>query len=337
MSASGSEQTSIDFVVAEIKRTLISKKELRKSQDEVLSLKNQLKRAEECLNESRREYEREKLQKEIIIAEKKVVESKFDEIALKLKLKNQQYDDLLKSKNTVGENAKVSIGTQTIKIEPNEIGVVNVPISTPSTTSSAAVRTMAAKAGTKRKQSVLTDYKLRRPKRNTGSNDCGTMDSNSKPEQTYKRYTCFHCFDSWGKDVKQNTCMPIRETTFESWHPQLRYDVEKGPDPKLSIRTFTDYYGYHNHIKNDHAESNSSKLSNNFHMSRCSIPFKNPVGDLELNYTPTGKKICEICYVRFKQPNRLQKHLEIEHANLSVLTKNELFGIWFKYDEMLTL
>ena len=72
-------------------------------------------------------------------AERKTFEVKFDAVSSKLKLKTHEYDSLLKSK-TKSQDIKIfvtpesqvqksSIGTQTIKQEPEEIGVVNVPAS----------------------------------------------------------------------------------------------------------------------------------------------------------------------------------------------------------------
>ena len=74
MCDSDSEQTSIDFVVAEIKRSLISKREYVKSQNQISDLKLQLQEVKERLKERRKEYEREKLKNDIIIAEKKYQE-----------------------------------------------------------------------------------------------------------------------------------------------------------------------------------------------------------------------------------------------------------------------
>ena len=101
-------------------------------------------------------------------AENKTLETKFNEVSLKLNLKSRQYDCLRKS----GENERVSndskkpettsIGTQTIKEEPQEIGVVNVPSPLPGPSN----RSQPAKAGKKRTNPGMTeDTKPIQPKR----------------------------------------------------------------------------------------------------------------------------------------------------------------------------
>ena len=101
-------------------------------------------------------YERERLKNEIIEAEKKVLGSKLTEIELKLKLKTQEYDELLKWKNS-GDNPieKVSFGTQTA-IEESRPSIETITgIMSPSTTTKAAGemigKATSTKARTKRK------------------------------------------------------------------------------------------------------------------------------------------------------------------------------------------
>ena len=135
----------------------------------VEGMKRELVQKNEELQIMKAEYEREKLQKDIILAEKKVVESRFNEIKLKLKLKTKEYDELLKSKNPDGNlTEKVSIGFQTIAREPSAtvVETVEATISAPATSSTAAISptqkttsavtasvvTSTAKKGVKRKE-----------------------------------------------------------------------------------------------------------------------------------------------------------------------------------------
>ena len=110
-------------------------------------------------------YERERLKNKIIEAEKKVLGSKLTEIELKLKLKTQKYDELLKWKNS-GNNPieKVSFGTQTA-IEESRPAIETItgrmsPATTTTTTTAAGEMTGKAtstKARTKRKQLDLVE------------------------------------------------------------------------------------------------------------------------------------------------------------------------------------
>ena len=105
-------------------------------------MRSELKNAKEDLKRMKSNYEEQKLKIDIIQAEKECLESekktfelKFNELSLKLKLKTNQYDSLLSSEKTDCESNDtelMSSGTQTVKEEPHEIGIVNNPTSTSS-------------------------------------------------------------------------------------------------------------------------------------------------------------------------------------------------------------
>ena len=100
---------------------------------------NMVPRAEEDVKRMKSKYEDEKLRIEIIQAEKECLQSKMktlelksNELSLKLKLKTKQYDALVSSRKTdckSNDSENISIGTQTVKEEPTEIGIVNNPCS----------------------------------------------------------------------------------------------------------------------------------------------------------------------------------------------------------------
>ena len=133
-------ENQYNAVFETIKSNLVPKVELGKCILESKRLKLDLENAKEELKKIKSKYEEEKLkndiiqaEKECLEAEKKTFELKFNEISLKLKLKTNQYDSLLSSGTTdckPTDTDKISIGTQTVKEEPQDIGIVNIPTST---------------------------------------------------------------------------------------------------------------------------------------------------------------------------------------------------------------
>ena len=143
-----------------IKSNLVPKNQYEELQNEILFLKSALESKTNDLKKMKSQYEEQKLaidiiqaEKQSLEAEKKTFEFKFNEVFLKLKQKTNQYDSLL---NSQGNNSKlksihnVSDGTQTIKEEPQEIGIVNFPFS-----SSSRQDRLTAKTGTKRTHSSI--------------------------------------------------------------------------------------------------------------------------------------------------------------------------------------
>ena len=341
MSDSETEKTGVDFIIGEIKDRFISKAKYSKLQNEVAALKRELQTAKQNANEVRklkwelerekenmkeikREYDREKLQNDIVRAEKKVAESKYGAMELKLKLKNQQYDELLK-KTECNRNQKESSETQTIKMEAVESGEVKVPSMPSSKVGTATGQATGptselapAKAGTKRKQSNSAGDKLRRSKRKAQT---------KVSESPKKLYNCAECFNEWGKDIEK------KFRYFES--PTGRYrpieDKSTAPDPQLKIQTFTNFEDYEKHLIDVHNMWSDPNLTR----GKCGIAFFIPYGepDREWNYTPFGDKVCVVCDVPFEEQTRYDQHFEIEHADLNELTKNELYAIWYKYDQ----
>ena len=171
-------------------------------------------------------------------AEKKTFEVKFDAVSSKLKLKTHQYDSLLKSKPksqdikicVTQESQKTSIETQTIKQEPEEIGVVNVPASL-----SSQPRTPPAKTGTKR-TSDDDNRKIMKAKRKKTGNPPSRI--TRKSTENKRKFSCKGCHDDWGVDVEMNHGRDPDKT-----------DV---PNPRETIPTFSSFDDYKNHLVGIH-------------------------------------------------------------------------------------
>ena len=156
-------QTIYNTVFEEIKTNLVPKVQYEKSQRDVAYLREEMTNVKEELKNMKLKYEEQKLtieilqaEKESLEAEKKTFEVKVKEVSLKLKEKTYQYESqknaLNASQNKVCVTEKISTGSQTIKEEAPEIGVVNVPASCSS--SKASKRTHSETFLTKEKEST---------------------------------------------------------------------------------------------------------------------------------------------------------------------------------------
>ena len=201
-------------------------------------------------------------------AEKKTFEVKFDEVSSKLKLKTHEYDSLLKSKSK-SQDIKVfvrqesqnveksSIGTQAIKQEPEEIGVVNVPASL-----SSQPKTSPAKNGTKRTSHDDNRKVTKAKRKKTDNSDSGVT---RKSTENNKKFTCMECHDDWGMDVQMNHGGdPDKTGVF---------------NPRLIIRTFSSFEAYKNHRVGDHediyTDFNRYRSSNGKACKICGLKFIN--------------------------------------------------------------
>ena len=132
--ATSVEQMKNKFVTASLLQ--LSKK--------VEAMESDLFKKDEDFQKMKAAYEQEKLKNDIIIAEKKVVESRFNEIELKLMLKNQEYDELLKSKKSDDNTNTKSIGIQITEKEPSTTIAVGVEETIATSSSAAIISSMSA-------------------------------------------------------------------------------------------------------------------------------------------------------------------------------------------------
>ena len=161
MSDSEVEHEVFENITDQMKRKFVTRKRYN---TKVYQMKEELEKKNEHFQklEIFKLYERERLKNKIIEAEKKVLGSKLTEIELKLKLKTQEYDELLKWKNSDDNPIeKVSFGTQTaIEESRPSIETITGRMSPATTTKAAGEMTGKAtstKARTKRKQLDLVE------------------------------------------------------------------------------------------------------------------------------------------------------------------------------------
>ena len=180
-------------VFESIKLNLVPISTHEESKNEISRLKLELQNARNDIQKLKLEYEEQKMTIDIIQAEKesleaetKTTEAKLKEVSMKLKHKTHQYDCIMKkSSGDSLQIQKTATATQTIKEEPNEIGVVNVPASSSSKTNQSAV-----KAGTKRKYHMSTPSDDKKRKIYPSSIQSFTI-----------KFTCEDCLGDWRRRI----------------------------------------------------------------------------------------------------------------------------------------
>ena len=234
-------------------------------------------------------------------AEKKTFDVKFDAVSSKLKLKTHEYDSLIKSKaksqdikifvTPESQVQKSSIGTQTIKQEPEEIGVVNVPAS-----SSSQPKPPPAKPGTKRTSSNDDNRKITKAKRKKIDS---TTRLTRKSTGNKPKFTCMDCHYDWGSDVVENHIFDPDKTGVSN--------------PRHTIQTFSsiDDYKIHRHEVHD---AIYTELVNHYQ-----------------SYNGRTDCTCKICGLKFTNKDVHDMHVDLDHINLTGMSNQEIFGLYMKY------
>ena len=300
-----SDTLKIDRLEVEMKTLQAENSELQNVKNELEKLKSEIALKIDVLEAGMKTLD----------AEKRTIESKFDEVSVKLKLKTHEYDSLLNSKQDrrqvklvfkQNETEKTSIGIQTIKEEPIEIGVVNVPASF-----SSQPKEPPVKSGTKRTSSNVGDRKIVQAMR------MKTEKSNSTPRITRQSITkkdlinCSDCFGRWGSEI---------EYGYDG-------DPDKtgAPNPSEVIKTFSSLKAYENHVQEDDCYD----VCPVFYWAQYSFS-PNSVDSRYQN----ADFICKICDSRFVYRQNYERHIDIEHCNSGSrydITKKQMFDLYLKH------
>ena len=299
-------ENQYNAVFETIKSNLVPKVELGKCILESKRLKLDLENAKEELKKIKSKYEEEKLkndiiqaEKECLEAEKKTFELKFNEISLKLKLKTNQYDSLLSSGTTdckPTDTDKISIGTQTVKEEPQDIGIVNIPTST-------------SDIGKKRISTLSADNQRKKAKRKKTTRSDSNARNTRRSTRNERKFTCEYCIDEWGVTV---------ECDFGG-DP----DKENAPDPRQITSAFSFFEALKNHYINDH-----DAIRELFCEEKSCLHYERH-SNLD-RYAPHGKNICEICDLSFKFKDHYDQHMAIGHADQD-MTNKQFYDLYLKY------
>ena len=296
-------ENQYNAVIEAIKSNLVPKVELGRSKLESKGLKKELEKAKEELKKMNSKYEEEKLkndiiqaEKECLEAEKKTFELKFNEISLKLKLKTNQYDSLLSAGKTDCKPTE-SAENHTMKAEPNEIGIVNVPDSSSSS------------IGTKRTSSVPADDQTKKAKRKKTTRSDSNTRNNRMSTRNERKFTCEYCIVKWGVKIERDF----------GGDP----DKENAPDPRQIISTFSSFEALKNHNINDHYA-----VGELFCEEKSCLDYEEH-SNLDL-YAPHGENICEICDLSFKFKKHYDQHVATGHANQD-MTNKQFYDLYLKY------
>ena len=183
-------ESNYNEVFEVIKSNLVPKIQYEKSQLEVVNLKEIVRKLNANKSEQMNRIMILMAENESLKAEKKTFEVKVKEVSLKLKQKTYQHLSLLNqsqknalnaSQNNVCVTEKISTGTQTIKEEPPEIGVVNVPASCSS--SKASKRTSTSEQTLNYSKRCMTEKS--KVKSIECPQDCLESDSDSEEDDEF--------------------------------------------------------------------------------------------------------------------------------------------------------
>ena len=282
------QKLTIDIIKAE-KETLEAEKKTIRAQVDILLGERESLLARQKSSEAERES---------FSAMKIVYDAKLNELSLKLKQKTHQYDSLLKSKEADAKDKifdKPSTGTQTIKEEPNEIGIVNIPTSTSSKENETVAKTGTKRQNVSSEKGDLETPKTKPKRKKVETDSCPP--TTRKSTQSKVTFTCGPCVDHWGLRV---------ENKFQG--DPNKSDV---PDPKQKISTFSSFEDYKNHLREAHFFANH---------------------DLKKLYdNPNSKFVCNICDSSFKCQHVYDDHMVIEHAKLQ-MTNRQFFNLYLFHE-----
>ena len=254
------------------------------------------------------EAEKESLEAEKvkIEAEKKIFEVKFNELSLKLKLKSSQCESLLSSGKTDCKSI-MSAETQTVKVEPSEIRIVNVPAS--SSSRIVAKRTITISADDQRKKA-----KRKKTRSNSTTQKIRKSTQNKRNTIVSEFFTCEECIDIWGEKIQEDF----------GGDP----DREDAPDPKQSITAFSSFEALKKHVIDVHLDD----------LDVLYEPFCDEISCLQHGRhaygwrvcAPHGKNRCSICDLSFKVKKHLDQHVATGHANHD-MTNKQFYELYLTY------
>ena len=254
------------------------------------------------------QHEEDKLKVDLIEAENKRLQVSFqswkannDVLTWRLKLKSHQLDSLNANiqKNDSPEKLHCSIGTQTIKEEPESIGVVNVPASC----SSRKMDVPKSSTTATTTQSKLETRKSLNAKPQVGAKRKSFQPSNQERRKSQriipKSFVCETCIYDWGKE-------------FEF---QRGFSHENLPNPIDHISTFLSSRELRLHMAEKH---NYVEV---YHGSICAdkncLQFNNrkrPEYNC-ISQFPHGDIVCDTCKVTYKFEEDLNRHVQLVHSN----------------------
>ena len=293
------------------------------------------------------QHEEQKLKFDVVEAEKKRLEAvannweaSYNEMYLKLKLKNHQLNSLSSEgrKNKAVEGQKCSIGTQTIKKEPASISAVNNPSSFSGSQTSADIQNLStvqnsstatnslqqnSRSSAVYSSSMEACFKIQaglRIKRKRFESE--GQERKSKRINNQKFFNCEHCSYEWstkfGEQMQQKRRLKEDIQTLDS-----------KPGPFECISTFSTLWELKSHIVEVHGWSydefckEKSCLQHKEHTEREHYS----KGSLRGSYILHGDLACDTCEVTFECKYDLASHVKLIHGNIAQMSTFEVWNL----------
>ena len=302
-------------VLKQIQSQVVPKAKYEESQNEVEKLKSMLEDANgqvrglvdelknmrarwECEKEQMKaQHKEQKLKFDVVEAEKKRLEAvannweaSYNEINLKLILKNHQFNSLTVDdrKRKADEAQKCSIGTQTIKEEPDSVAAVNVPSSCSSCEKSSDVPTLFTEL--QNSPTITESVGIKRKRSESASQDR----RKSKRMNTKKIFNCEFCICDWSDAFEEGN----RDVTDSSDY----------------ISSFSSVRELKVHMIEEHG-----RLRENFCKKKSCLE--------EKNHRSHGDLVCDTCGRTFEFEWRLDAHKTVVHGNIPKMSIDQLLEV----------
>ena len=281
------QNTSLKNVIATQKTKLeAQEKTIKPLQD-----KNQAQTIE--IDFMHKKLEGQQLQIDILEAEKKSLDARFNEVNLKLKQQRQaSHGEIPPLIPDQVEKMEVDFNPLSFRAQPEKelkkeqsssVPLVNVPQSTASQSTQAK--------------------NLKRP----ADTETETEPTNSPSNREEKRYVCGLCLKDW-------------------------YQHKPLQAPRNIVKSFTTRSRLHNHVRQFHPDNTGLKSRDAGTSCDSDCPLTIATGETKPKrfkcnaFTRNGH-----CHERFKCRLHYDRHIEIDHANISALDKYSLADLYEKH------
>ena len=175
------------------------------------------------------------------------------------------------------------------------------------------------KTRSKRGITAEDDEKITSTKRRKTSTSAQATKQSTEDQQIF---SCDLCLYDWGSEMKSYLYNELHRTSV--------------PDPKTSIQTFSTFKEYKAHYFIAHDDYSQEQIDNgcletgDFCQEKsCLESFKESFG---IHKWPHGDINCEVCGLSFKVKEHRDDHMEVQHANINMMSKEEILDLYRFYE-----
>ena len=206
------------------------------------------------------------------------------------------------------------LALKTIKEEPIQIGIVNVPKSSPSIPEEPVAKNSKKRSNSTQFGSGNTKAG-RNQKRKKSTLPEAPAEASRKSIRSQQKFTCDECFNAWGEEIQINF----------SGDPTKKC----APDPKQNIPTFSSFEDYKEHHYTTHKWLRNSNT--NYCKEKGCLLWENhddtwPHGDIK----------CKICNLSFEFMKDHDYHMLCEHADINLMQSKAVYNVFLKMLELPT-